>query len=107
MVSLRDYNAKGQGQHFEVDILLRTLPAGAHRGVAQEVPRAMEFLSSSPRCSAGKSFEVQVGPDQPHSGVNQQRIMEFFIKNLVMHPERLIAPGKMKRYATSICEVTP
>ena len=43
---------------------------------------------------AGKSFEVQVGPDQPHSGVNQQRMMEFFIENLVMHPERLMAPAK-------------
>lgn len=43
---------------------------------------------------AGKSFEVQVGPDQPHSGVNPQRMMEFFIENLVMHPERLIAPAK-------------
>jgi dipeptidyl-peptidase-4 len=35
---------------------------------------------------AGKSFEVQVGPDQGHSGINQQRMMEFFIENLVMRP---------------------
>jgi hypothetical protein len=27
---------------------------------------------------------VQVGPDQGHSGVNQQRMMEFFIESLVM-----------------------
>ena len=40
----------------------------------------------------GKSFEVQVGPDQPHSGLNPQRMMEFFIENLVMHPERILAP---------------
>jgi dipeptidyl-peptidase-4 len=33
---------------------------------------------------AGKSFDVQVGPDQGHSGLNQQRMMEFFIENLVM-----------------------
>jgi dipeptidyl-peptidase-4 len=33
--------------------------------------------------AAGKSFEVQVGPDQGHSGVNQDRMMEFFIENLV------------------------
>jgi len=32
---------------------------------------------------AGKSFEVQVGPDQGHSGVNRDRMMEFFIENLV------------------------
>ena len=42
---------------------------------------------------AGKSFEVQVGPDLGHTSVNQQRMMEFFIENLVMHPERLSAPG--------------
>ena len=33
---------------------------------------------------AGKSFELQVGPDQGHAGINQQRMMEFFIENLVM-----------------------
>ena len=33
---------------------------------------------------AGKSFDVQVGPDQGHSNVNTQRMMEFFIENLVM-----------------------
>jgi dipeptidyl-peptidase-4 len=38
---------------------------------------------------AGKSFEMQVGPDQGHSGVNGQRMMEFFIENLVMRPERV------------------
>jgi dipeptidyl-peptidase-4 len=35
---------------------------------------------------AGKSFEVQVGPDLGHTGVNQQRMMEFFIENLIMRP---------------------
>jgi dipeptidyl-peptidase-4 len=40
---------------------------------------------------AGKSFEVQVGPDQGHTGVNNGRMMEFFIENLVQRPERLIA----------------
>lgn len=35
---------------------------------------------------AGKSFEVQVGPDQGHSGLNAQRMMEFFIENLVVNP---------------------
>ena len=34
--------------------------------------------------AAGKSFELQVGPDQGHSNVNSQRMMEFFIENLVM-----------------------
>jgi dipeptidyl-peptidase-4 len=45
---------------------------------------------------AGKSFDVQVGPDQGHSGVNNQRMMEFFVENLIQHPERLIAPAPPK-----------
>jgi dipeptidyl-peptidase-4 len=32
--------------------------------------------------AAGKSFDVQVGPDRGHSAINQQRMMEFFIENL-------------------------
>ena len=35
---------------------------------------------------AGKSFDVQVGPDRGHSGINADRMMEFFIENLVMKP---------------------
>ena len=42
---------------------------------------------------AGKSFEVQVGPDAGHSNVANPRMMEFFIENLVLRPERLIAPA--------------
>lgn len=33
---------------------------------------------------AGKSFEVQVGPDRGHTAVNRDRMMEFFIQNLVL-----------------------
>jgi dipeptidyl-peptidase 4 len=36
--------------------------------------------------SAGKSFDVQVGPDRGHSGINPERMMEFFIENLLMRP---------------------
>jgi dipeptidyl-peptidase 4 len=42
--------------------------------------------------AAGKSFEVQVGPDQGHSGMNQQRMMEFFIESLVINPMSAAAP---------------
>ena len=35
---------------------------------------------------AGKSFDLQVGPDRGHSGINAERMMEFFIENLVVHP---------------------
>jgi len=34
--------------------------------------------------SAGKSFELQVGPDQGHASISSERMMEFFIENLVM-----------------------
>jgi dipeptidyl-peptidase-4 len=32
--------------------------------------------------AAGKSFDVQVGPDRGHSAVNQDRMMEFFVDAL-------------------------
>lgn len=35
---------------------------------------------------AGKSFDVQVGPDLGHTGVNQGRMMEFFIETLLLRP---------------------
>ncbi|MDP3740598.1 MAG: DPP IV N-terminal domain-containing protein [Hyphomonadaceae bacterium] len=34
--------------------------------------------------AAGKSFEVQVGPDRGHTGLDQTRMMEFFIQHLVI-----------------------
>jgi dipeptidyl-peptidase-4 len=43
---------------------------------------------------AGKSFEVQVGPDRGHSAVDTGRMMEFFIERLVVEdPEALTAAG--------------
>ena len=35
---------------------------------------------------AGKSFDLQLGPDQGHSGLNSSRMLEFFIENLVISP---------------------
>jgi dipeptidyl-peptidase-4 len=34
----------------------------------------------------GKSFDLQIGPDQEHSEMNRDRMMEFFIENLVTRP---------------------
>ena len=34
--------------------------------------------------TAGKSFDLQVGPDRGHSGINNDRMMEFFIENLII-----------------------
>jgi len=45
---------------------------------------AMQFIRALQR--AGKSFEVQVGPDQGHTAVNRDRMMEFFIQSLVLDP---------------------
>lgn len=36
---------------------------------------------------AGKSFDVQVGPDRGHSGLGTERMMEFFIDALVLDRE--------------------
>lgn len=41
--------------------------------------------------AAGKSFELQVGPDLGHTALNGGRRMEFFIENLIQHPERIKA----------------
>ncbi len=43
---------------------------------------SMQLIQALQR--AGKSFEVQVGPDAGHSGLRTDRMMEFFIENLVM-----------------------
>ncbi len=53
-----------------------TADNNVHPNNAMQLIRALQ--------QAGKSFEVQVGPDAGHSGVNNQRMMEFFIENLVV-----------------------
>jgi dipeptidyl-peptidase-4 len=40
----------------------------------------MQMISALQK--AGKSFDVQVGPDQGHSALNSDRMMEFFMQNL-------------------------
>lgn len=40
----------------------------------------MQFVRALQR--AGKSFELQVGPDLGHGSINRERMMEFFIENL-------------------------
>ena len=48
---------------------------------------------------AGKSFEVQVGPDMGHTSVNRERMMEFFIENLVRRTPPKYKPAKPARAA--------
>ncbi|NJD11587.1 MAG: S9 family peptidase [Gemmatimonadetes bacterium] len=45
---------------------------------------SMELIQALQR--AGKSFEVQVGPDLGHTALNRDRMLEFFIENLVLGP---------------------
>ncbi|MGW8122089.1 DPP IV N-terminal domain-containing protein [Roseivirga echinicomitans] len=40
---------------------------------------------------AGKSFDVQVGPDRGHTALNTDRMMEFFIQHLVLKDKPLSA----------------
>lgn len=42
---------------------------------------SLQLISALQR--AGKSFDVQVGPDQGHSAIRRDRMMEFFIDSLV------------------------
>jgi dipeptidyl-peptidase 4 len=50
----------------------------------------MQLIAALQR--AGKSFDVQVGPDRGHSGLSTDRMMEFFIENLVLNRQREVAP---------------
>lgn len=51
---------------------------------------ALQLIQALQR--AGKSFEVQVGPDLGHTAVNRDRMMEFFIENLVLNPPPKYTP---------------
>ncbi len=44
---------------------------------------ALQLIAALQR--AGKSFDVQIGPDKGHTSVDQIRMMEFFIERLVMN----------------------
>ncbi len=46
---------------------------------------SMQLIQALQR--AGKSFEVQVGPDRGHTALSGDRMMEFFIENLVLQPK--------------------
>jgi len=87
----KDGYEKGSAMTYAKDLKGRlliyygTADNNVHPNNSMQLIRALQ--------QAGKSFEVQVGPDAGHSGVNQQRMMEFFIENLIQHPERLLAPG--------------
>lgn len=53
---------------------------------------SMQLIQALQR--ANKSFEVQVGPDMGHSAVRNERMMEFFIENLVIDKPESAAAGE-------------
>ena len=71
---------KGSAMEYAKDLKGRlmiyygTADDNVHPNNAMQLIKALQ--------AAGKSFEVQVGPDNGHSGINMQRMMEFFIEAL-------------------------
>lgn len=47
---------------------------------------ALQLIAALNR--AGKSYDVQVGPDRGHTSLPRPRMMEFFIEKLVINPTR-------------------
>ena len=76
--SAMNYAAKLKGRLL---IYYGTADNNVHPNNSMQLIRALQ--------RAGKSFEVQVGPDAGHGSVNNNRMMEFFIENLAVHPDRL------------------
>jgi dipeptidyl-peptidase-4 len=76
-------NAMNLAKNLEGRLLLYygTADNNVHPNNSMQLIKALQ--------AAGKNFELQVGPDAGHTGVNNGRMMEFFIENLVMRPERL------------------
>ena len=50
----------------------------------------MQLIAALQR--ANKSFEVQVGPDAGHTALRSERMLEFFIENLVLKPATALQP---------------
>ena len=65
------YNLKG-----ELMIFYGTNDNNVHPSNSLQLIQALQ--------KAGKSFEVQVGPDKGHTRMNTERMMEFFIEHLVL-----------------------
>ncbi|AHG88909.1 peptidase S9B dipeptidylpeptidase IV domain protein [Gemmatirosa kalamazoonensis] len=58
-----------------------TLDNNVHTNNTMQLVRALQ--------AAGKSFELQAGPDLGHSSLNANRRMEFLVENLIQRPERI------------------
>ena len=77
--ALRGKNTQVVDLKGRLMIYYGTADDNVHPNNAMQLIRALQV--------AGKSFDVQVGPDLGHTAVNQLRMMEFFIENLVMRKD--------------------
>jgi len=85
--SLMNYAAALQG---DLMIYFGTNDNNVHPSNSLQLIQALQ--------KAGKSFEVQIGPDKGHTAMNRDRMMEFFIKNLVLKRQAAIGtPIKLER----------
>ncbi len=77
-------NAMNYAEDLEGDLMIYygTADDNVHPNNSMMLIKALQ--------EAGKSFEVQVGPDAGHSGINQQRMMEFFIESLVLRERETV-----------------
>ena len=60
-----------------------TLDNNVHNNNMMQLVKALQV--------AGKSFELQAGPDLGHTSLIGGRRMEFLVENLIQHPERIKA----------------
>lgn len=71
-------NLRNYAENLEGNLMIYygTADNNVHPSNSLQMIRALQ--------KAGKSFEVQVGPDLGHTAVNRDRMMEFFIQHLVL-----------------------
>ena len=85
----KDGYDKGSAMTYAKDLTGRlmlyygTLDNNVHNTNMMQLVKALQ--------GAGKSFELQAGPDMGHTALIGGRRMEFFIENLIQHPERIHA----------------
>ncbi len=72
----------GSAMHYAADLRGRLM---IYYGTADDnVHPANALMLIAALQKAGKSFEVQVGPDRGHSGLERDRMLEFFLESLVL-----------------------
>ena len=61
-------------------------PQERHVSIAAGSRTAESYKLAQALQKERKSFDLQVGPDKGHEALNRDRMMEFFIENLVVRP---------------------